>query len=457
MIKAKTILSAVLLLASSAMFAQKNLPSNFHLTKLKNGLEVLVIEDNSVPLVTVEIAVHNGAFTEDSAYNGLSHMYEHMFFKANKALPSQEKFLERVKELGIVFNGTTGDERVNYFFTLSNSKVNEGLEFMKNAIMYPLFLEEEMKKENPVVDGEFQRGESDPTFHLFMDWSKNMWGDLYTRKNGIGIHDVILSCTPEKMRAIQAKYYYPNNSILVVAGDVKHDEIFKKADELLGAWKPSDFDIWAKNPVPEFKPLSANKTFITINENAKVPIVMMGWQGPDTRKDIQSTYAADVFSTICGLTSSKFQQQLVDAGLAFNANIGYQTYKYVGPIQVFLVPNPQKIKEAQAKLNEIINSMDADDFFSDEQLQTAKNQLIIQDTYSKEKTSSFIHTVTFWWASASLDYFNSYNENVKKVSRDDIKKYVRQYIKGQPYCAGLLLSPKMQSGMNINSFEDLSK
>ncbi len=147
MIKAKTILSAVLMLTCSAMFAQKSLPSNFHMTKLKNGLEVLVIEDNSVPLVTVEIAVHNGAYTEDSAFNGLSHMYEHMFFKANKALPSQEQFLERVKELGIVFNGTTGDERVNYFFTLSNSKVNEGLEFMKNAILYPLFLEQEITEQ----------------------------------------------------------------------------------------------------------------------------------------------------------------------------------------------------------------------------------------------------------------------------------------------------------------------
>ncbi|HMC85473.1 MAG TPA: insulinase family protein [Chitinophagaceae bacterium] len=66
-----------------------------------------MLEDNSLPLVTVEIAVRNGSFTESPDYNGLSHLYEHMFFKANKDIPSQEKYLDRMHELGMSFNGTT--------------------------------------------------------------------------------------------------------------------------------------------------------------------------------------------------------------------------------------------------------------------------------------------------------------------------------------------------------------
>ncbi|MEZ5068481.1 MAG: hypothetical protein R2847_08290 [Bacteroidia bacterium] len=86
--------------------AQKNLPSNFFMKKLPNGLEVLVIEDNSVPLVTIEICVKNGSFTEDSHIMDCHIYMSTCFFKANKAIPSQEKFLERVNELGISFNGT---------------------------------------------------------------------------------------------------------------------------------------------------------------------------------------------------------------------------------------------------------------------------------------------------------------------------------------------------------------
>ena len=103
----KKILSLICLLVVFAQVTAQQLPSNFHLTKLKNGLEVLVIEDKTVPLITVEICVKNGSYTEDPDYNGLSHLYEHMFFKANKDLPSQEAFLNRTNELGISFNGTT--------------------------------------------------------------------------------------------------------------------------------------------------------------------------------------------------------------------------------------------------------------------------------------------------------------------------------------------------------------
>jgi zinc protease len=435
--------------------AQEKLPSNFFFNKLSNGLEVLVIEDNTVPLATIEIVVKNGAYTETPEFDGLSHLYEHMFFKANKDYPSQEKFMDRVNELGVVFNGTTSNERVNYFVTLNNSKLKEGLQFMNSAIRYPLFDQQEMKNENPVVDGEFQRAESNPVFFLQKDMQHALWGDLYSRKNTIGDHDIIMTATTEKMITIQQKYYYPNNSMLVVAGDVKHDEIFKYAQEIFGDWKASDFDPFEKWPIPEFKPLSENRYFVTENKNARIPIIMLGFHGPDTRNDLNATYAADVFSYILDQKSSKLQQELVDAGLAFQVGVSYQTCKYTGPIQIILVPNPMKVKEAYAKLWEHISQWSNDDYFTDEQLETAKTKLAIQDAYGKENTSDFLHTVTYWWSSASIGYYTNYIGNVKKVSRQDIRNYVQKYIIGKPYAAGVLLSPQMKELLGVSSTEYL--
>lgn len=62
---------------------------------LANGLEVIVLEDHSVPIVTIELAVRNGSFTEPPELNGLSHLYEHMFFKANRAIANQEQYGRR--------------------------------------------------------------------------------------------------------------------------------------------------------------------------------------------------------------------------------------------------------------------------------------------------------------------------------------------------------------------------
>jgi zinc protease len=433
--------------------AQNNWPENFFFQKLDNGLEVLVIEDPSIPLATIEIAVHNGSFTEDEDYDGLSHLYEHMFFKANKDIPSQEAFMERVRELGIAFNGTTSDERVNYFITLGSSNLEPGLEFMNSAIRYPLFLEEEMKKENPVVDGEFQRAESNPMFFLMNDVNREMWGKNYCRKNAIGDHDIILSATPEKMREIQERYYYPNNSIIVVAGDVKHKEVNLLVEKLFGSWKPSKFNPFEEWPIPEMEPLKESVGVLTINENAQIPIMMVGFHGPDTRNDMPATFAADVFSYILSQEGSKLNQELVNSGLAYQVGVSYSTQKFVGPINVILVPNPQSIAEAVAKLEENIALWDSDDYFTDEQLETAKRMLAIDEMYSRESTSNFVHTVTYWWSSAKIDNMISYVQDLENVTREDIKNYVRKYIKGKPNVTGLLLSPAMKAAYNMEQVE----
>ena len=258
----KTVLCFLFCCASLVIFAQPKLPKNYFWQKLDNGLEVVVIENNRVPLATIEIAVKNGAFTEGPEYSGLSHLFEHMFFKANKDYPNQERFLKRTQELGAMWNGTTGDERVNYFFTFDKDSLEAGLNFMNAAIRFPIYRTEDMQKERPVVDGEFQRAESDPGFILQYEAGKKLWGENFTRKNAIGDHEIINTATPEKMMVIKDKYYFPNNSILVIAGDVKHDQAFALAKKIYGDWAPSGFDPFEKYPIPDFKPLTQSEYFI---------------------------------------------------------------------------------------------------------------------------------------------------------------------------------------------------
>ncbi len=452
----RTLIALLAFLFNSViLLSQTSMPAGYYFKTLANGLDILVVEDKSVPIATIEINVKNGAYTESAEFSGLSHFYEHMFFKANKDLPSQEQYLKRANELGMSWNGTTSTNRVNYFFTLPTRNLDEGLKFMNSAIRYPLFLEEEMTKEHPVVNGEFQRGESNPEFNLYYEFEEKMWGKDKSRKIPIGDHDVILSATPEKMRTIQQKYYWPNNSILIVSGDVEHNAIFGKVESVFGDWQPSGFDPFTKYPIPEFKPIKEDIYYITTSENAQAPVIYIGWHGPDTRKDVKATYTADVFSYIVNLESSKFSKELLDAGLALEVNLSYSTDIYTGPIQIRIVPNPKKIKECLAMLEDHIGMWDSDDYFTDVQMETAKNQLAIQEKYRMEQTSGYSHALGFNWAIKDLDYGFNYIENNNKVTRDDIKKYVRKYIKDKPRVSGLLVSPEMKKTMNINKFEDL--
>ena len=76
-------------------------------SQLPNGLEVIIAPSGGVPLVTVELVVRNGAFTQPPEYAGLAHLFEHMFFKANDDYPEPDAFMDRAARLGAVFNATT--------------------------------------------------------------------------------------------------------------------------------------------------------------------------------------------------------------------------------------------------------------------------------------------------------------------------------------------------------------
>ena len=437
----KSVLFLLVILQPVLLFAQAKLPDNMFMRKLPNGLDVLVVEDNSVPLATIMITCKNGAYTETPQFNGLSHLYEHMFFKANKDYDSQDEFLGRVSELGIKFNGETSFENVNYYFTLPNYNLEEGLKFMNSAIRFPRFDRREMMRENTVVDNEFQRQESNPIHALSDAREHHMWGDLYSRKNPIGDHQVIRSATPDLMDSIKNKYYFPNNCLLTIAGSVTHDEVFSEVDKIYSSWKSSGFDPFKKWPIPEFKPLAKSDYFIVESPLSNVPVIDLEWHGPDMRNDVPATYAADVFSYIINQNSSKLSQALVQSGLALQINIGYLTLSHVGPISLHVVPNPDKIKECMAELKRQIAMMDRDDYLTDEQIETAKEKLEIIKIREEEVTSDFTQVLAFWWSAASMDYFSGYIDNLHKMTRADLQNYVRKYIKGHPYCAGLLINP----------------
>jgi zinc protease len=450
-IKHCTLTVAGLLLAVSS-FAQLRLPAGYYWKQLPNGLQVLVIENSKVPLATIEIAVKNGSFTEDSVYNGLSHLFEHMFFKANRDYPTQAQFLKRTQELGAIWNGTTSNERVNYFFTFDRDSLSAGLKFLNAAIRFPIYRVEDMQKERVVVDGEFQRAESNPFFQLNFEVEKRVWGDLFTRKNPIGIHNIINTATPEKMMIIKNKYYFPNNSLLTICGDVKHDEAFAMAEKIFGDWESSGSDPIKKYPIPAFKPIAKSDFFVKESTIAQTPFMQYEWQGPAYETDSAATIAADVFSTILGLNSSKFQQALVDKGLSSGVGINYQTCRYVGPIAIQCVPNPDKIKECYTELMHQISMFDDPDYFTDAQLADAKAILLRDHEYAKEKPSSLPSQASYCWASTSLNYFTDNTDDYQKITRADIKRYVETYLAGKPVVAGLIIDPTLNKQVNAASF-----
>ena len=422
---------------------------------LKNGLQIIVIENHAVPLVTVEIAVKNGAYTEPPEYNGLSHLYEHMFFKSNERSKA-DGYHDRAAELGMLSNAQTQYEVVNYYTTTIKTGLREAMTLMRDAIRYPLFDKQELDQEIQVVLDELNQHRSNPYFYLLDATDKKLWYKYPSRKRPGGDPETVAKATPEMMRIIQKKFYIPNNSALVIAGDVSAQEVFKLADEIYGDW-PRGEDPFVKDPIPRHPPLEKDEAVI-VNQPVNAATIQISYQGPSTDLDAPATYAADVFSFILRQPDSKFSRALIDSGIITSVvQLGYLTQRNVGPITISVQAEMDKFKAALKAINAEIAKFDSPDYFTDRELEYAKTLIDVTETYDREKASQYAHTVSFWWASSGLDYYANYIENLRKVTREDIKQYVRKYIKNKPRIVSALLSDADQKRIALTEKDLLDR
>ena len=418
---------------------------------LANGMEVIVVENHGVPLATLEIDARNGSFTQSPTYEGLSHLYEHMFFKANESYPQPEQFVTRASELGAVFNGTTTEERVNYYVTLPSDSTMPGLAFLAAALRTPLFRTDELERERAVVIGEYDRQESNPFYALTTATGKALWGSAWSRKNPLGERDVILRTTPEQMRTIQHKYYVPNNVALIVTGDVVADSIFAAAHRLFDDW-PRAADPFVTDPIPPVPPLTVNKA-VVVEQPVNTVLVILQWQGPGAHADPAATYAADVFSDVLNQPGSRFQHALVDSGIWQSLLVNYYTLNQVGPITISGEVAPDKLRTAIAALDRELSDVVKPGYITADVVNGVKQQRIVGTMESLERASGFAHEVGFWWAVTGMDYFFGYNDTMAKQTPADLQRYATRYIVGHPRVTGVLLSPETRKAIGLTEAE----
>lgn len=442
-------------LAPEARAQRANLEKFIHQKVLANGMQLIVAENHSVPLATVEINVRNGSFTQPPGYEGLAHMYEHMFFKANAQLPLPDQFIERASELGAVFNGTTQEERVNYYMTLPKDSLEGAMRLIAAALREPKFLREELERERQVVLGEYDRNEASPFFALQEAVGKRVYPGQWSRKNIIGERTVLQTVGPEKMREIQKKYYVPNNSALLVAGDVDPQRVFQLAEAVFGDWKRGD-DPFVKDPIPPIPALTAHEAVI-VEQPVNAVTVMLEWQGPSVRQDPTATYAADVFSDALNQAVSVMQQRLVDSGLFQSIGVNYYTLDQKGPISIVGQTTPERLKEAVVALDREIAKFADPGYITQEQLVNVKAERAVSTAYGEDRASGFAHTLGFWWAVSGIDYYMGYIDGMAKQTLGDLQAYARKYIVGKPRVVGVLIDPEARKRIGLKESDLLPK
>ena len=438
-----TILAALVSVGSPAPAPalQSTLARLMHRRTLENGLEVIVVTNPAVPLATALVAVRNGAFTQDSGEAGLAHLYEHILFRSYGRGPTA--FGLEVMKLRGEYNGTTSEEVVDYFVMVPSQNVESAIGLLADLLRKARFSNGDLKDERPVVLDELQRSASDPERELQRRIERMLWGSAWHRKDVGGDSGSIQGISVDRLKATYARYYVPNNAALIITGDVDPERVFAVAQRKFGEWKaaPNPF---VERPVPPIA-LRTSTAAVLLAKDVLDVTIAVALYGPSVDLDPGATYAADVFFDIFNDPASAFQTRLVDSGLFQSISGRYLTLDHVGPIQISGKTTPDQMQNALLTLLAELDQLDSLSGVTDDDLRIAKKHRQVDAALMFERTASLAPTLAFWWSSAGMDYFSTYDEHLAGQTVDSLRRFARDYVVGKPRVIGVLGAPDLVS------------
>jgi zinc protease len=272
------------LLASQPALTQspsRKLPTiPFEKYKLKNGLEVILSEDRTLPLVSVNIWYHVGPANEKAGRTGFAHLFEHMMFEGSQHVGSKAHiaYLEGAGATDI--NGTTNFDRTNYYETIPSNQLELALWLESDRMGYLLgTLDiEKLSNQRDVVRNERRQSVENAPYglaeealvHLMLPKSHPYYAEV------IGSHADVEAAKLEDVREFFAQYYTPNNSTLAIVGDFDKSTIKALVEKYFGS-------IPAGPAVPKIDvttPPITSQRRATVTDQVELPRVYMGWITP---------------------------------------------------------------------------------------------------------------------------------------------------------------------------------
>src|SRR5215813_10777642 len=297
---------ALALVAAQAQ-APRNVRVDFKETTLKNGLHVITVEDHSAPVVALSITYNVGSRNERQGRTGFAHLFEHMMFKGSENVGSGEHFM-LVFNNGGNMNGTTNEDRTNYFEVLPANQIDLAL-FLESDRMKSLAItKENLDNQRNAVQEERRLGVDNQPYGKSGEVQQELIYDNFAYKHSvIGSMDDLNAATVEDVADFFKMYYAPNNAVLVLVGD------FKTADAL--ARIRTNFESIPRQPDPPSVDMAepeqkAERRASVDDQLARAPRVDLAFKAvPGNTTDF---YALQVLSAVLqGGQSSRLYQKLV--------------------------------------------------------------------------------------------------------------------------------------------------
>ena len=352
---------------------------------LDNGLRVIVQEDHRAPVMVSQVWYRAGSMDEFNGTTGVAHVLEHMMFKGTQTVPPGE-FSRRIAAAGGRENAFTSRDHTAYFQQMQKDRLALSMQLEADRMANLVISDALFAKEIQVVMEERRlRTDDQPQSVVYERLMATAYQAHPYRRPIIGWMDDLSNMTGQDARDWYARWYAPNNATLVVAGDVKADEVIALARRHFGALPAR-----ALPPrKPQDEPAQLGEKRIVVKAPAQLPYLLMAWHAPTLKDWEQDTapYALQVLAgVLSGNDSARLQKSLVKTRqIAVNASAGYDAVaRGPGMFMVDATPAPGTSAAALEKaIREEVRRIQRDGIDQAE-LARVKAQVIAADVYQRD-------------------------------------------------------------------------
>jgi predicted Zn-dependent peptidase len=209
----------------------------FKKIRLKNGLRVMTVPMENANSVSVLILVGTGSKYENKEINGISHFLEHMFFKGTKKRPTALKISETLDMIGGQYNAFTSKETTGFWAKVDKKHTDIALDWISDMFLNSKFEQQEIERERGVVVVELNMYLDTPTAYVSELFEDLLYGDQPAGWRIVGEKENILAFNREKVIEYYKNHYSAENTVVCVAGDIKHEQIEAKLNKYFGQIK----------------------------------------------------------------------------------------------------------------------------------------------------------------------------------------------------------------------------
>jgi len=412
------------------------------LTRLANGLSVLIIKDDRFPLVSTRLYVHAGAAFEGKGEEGISHLLEHMVFKGTESRPAGA-IAHEVEAVGGYLNAYTSFDNTVYLTDMPAAHWKLSLDVVKDMAFHATLDPQELALEKDVVVAELQRGKDSPSSRIFdILLAEALKGTSYEHPI-IGFEDTIRAFTPQQMRAYIARYYQPQSMLLVVAGKIDPPQVLAEAERLFGSLQNAAMLV----PPQPLTPAQRGRGPVVTVQRGPWNKVYLGLALPTSaEKDLRSVTLDVLAYLLAGDPSAylyrkyKYEKQLVHA--IRTGNMGFER---LGLFYIGVELDADKLEAFWKEFCADLATLDATRF-TPEELAAAK--LNLEDAMHKTKES--LSGLASW--KGQLQFFHGGLEAegnilafLRQIEMPQIQEALRDWLRPEHLAVAALLPEQAEA------------